>query len=75
MTPKERAQELVIRMHECIYSGIVDLYPTFCESTAVQSAIVCVDEILAANPSKIFYCATIIDTLYWQQVKEELLKM
>lgn len=66
MTPKEKAQELCKRLME--YS--VSRY------NAKEQAIICVDEIIKANPTELsgpFARGCTIN--YWQQVKEELKKM
>ena len=67
MTPKEKAKELVDKMHSKMYSdGIYD---------AKQCALICVDEIIEEikewNMSVIDYQNRIE---YWQEVKQEIEK-
>jgi len=78
MTPKEKAKEL-IKKYEKIFDG--NYIKT--NENIKQCALICVDEILKANPSKYnerdvwntkanpqFYKATNND--YWQEVRNEI---
>jgi hypothetical protein len=65
MTPKEKAEELVLKM--------VDTYnitSDFCyDSTAKACALIAVDEILSVI---LYIYETYEERKYWQQVKEEI---
>ena len=65
MTSKEKALDLQHRMKDCLYSdGLVD---------AKQCALICVEEILKAIPT---YTGNLNPNWkYWNDVKEELLKL
>ena len=65
MTSKEKALDLQHRMKDCLYSdGLVD---------AKQCALICVEEILKAIP---MYTGKLNPTWkYWNEVKQELLKL
>ena len=62
MSPKEKALYLQHKMKDCLYSdGLVD---------AKQCASICVEEIL-----NLYKDNWNIDNSYWNEVKEELLKL
>ena len=63
MTPKEKAEELYKRM----YTRHSNIYP----STAIECALIAVDEILTAD----MFMMTEEQEKYWEQVKEELQKL
>jgi len=65
MTPKEKAQELYHTFYNKIY-----MYG----APAVRLAIICVDEIIKANPTN-WDDGPESQIPYWQQVKEELQKL
>ena len=84
MTPKEKAKELVDRFWNL--DMIDDEGYTFwiSKQNSKQCALICVDEIIEANPTVIF--EEIIDGVgyqltrdgnlkYWQEVKQEIQKL
>ena len=69
MTPKEKAEQLFGKFYELPVN----------HATAKDSALIAVDEILKASPSKPVesdngsYSSDIIESIeYWQQVKQEI---
>jgi hypothetical protein len=66
MEAQEKAKELVDKMLYC-YQGHIDEY------TAKQCALIAVDEILDA--SMLHFDEMSGYVIYWQQVKQELLKL
>jgi hypothetical protein len=66
MEAQEKAKELVDKMLYC-YQGHIDEY------TAKQCALIAVDEILDA--SMLHFDDLDSYVIYWQQVKQELLKL
>lgn len=70
MTPKEKAEELVLkylRLQE------KDSYNWFNRKLAKQCALIAVDEILEVILSDEYYCSIILK--YWQEVKQEIEKL
>ena len=70
MTPKEKAQDLVIQFKNILMDEDTDCgNEILCTSIAIKNALICVDEILKAtsNNSKEDY--------YWLNVRYELEKM
>jgi hypothetical protein len=65
MNPRDKALDLQHRMKDCLYSdGLFD---------AKQCALVCIKEILQVIP---MYIGNLNPTWkYWNEVKEELLKL
>ena len=71
MTPKEKALELALRYAE-IGAGEIDIP----DETAIQSALICVDE--KFKPDFIGgkrYDLGLEQILYWQEVKNEIEKL
>jgi hypothetical protein len=70
MTPKEKAKELLHKMNNvdlsCDNESMCMLYPH-----AIECSIIAVDEIL--DSIKKYDILELTDTLYWQEVKEQLL--
>ena len=67
MTPKEKAKELVNKFLQ-IYDGRVP--------QAKQCALICVDEILQTIPNEVMsYKPFMMNTDYWQEVKEDINKL
>lgn len=75
MTPQEKAKELFNKMQDVEnINGFLTLYPY----EAIQCSLIAVDEILGTFPThkgEPLYKDHIGDFTYWQQVKEELIKM
>jgi hypothetical protein len=75
MTPKEKAEELVIKMYQPLPAskeaekGKENLYYNQ-YNAAKQCALIAVDEIL-----KTFDCTTPQSIEYWQEVKKEIQKL
>jgi hypothetical protein len=80
MTCQEKAQELVstyrlVLMNEDTECG----QEILCTTIAIKCAIIAVDEILKSNPcsegsDRAFDFRWVDDTIYWEQVKQELIK-
>ena len=67
MTPKEKSIELVNKFLQ-IYDGRVP--------QAKQCALICVDEILQTIPNEVMsYKPFMMNTDYWQEVKQEINKI
>ena len=67
MTPKEKAKELVNKFLQ-IYDGRVP--------QAKQCALICVDEVLENITEEVMtYKPFMMNTDYWQEVKEEINKL
>ena len=67
MTPKEKAKELVNKFLQ-IYDGRVP--------QAKQCALICVDEVLENITEEVMtYKPFMMNTDYWQEVKEEMNKL
>ena len=69
MTSKEKALDLQHRMKDCLYSdGLVD---------ANKCALICVEKILGESKllEEIYGQYYSSRTKYWEEVKEELLKL
>ena len=76
MTPKEKAEELVEKF--TLYlgndNGGTEYYVD--ELDAKRGALICVDEILQTTPNEVMsYKPFIMNTDYWQEVKEEVNKL
>tara|TARA_R110000823_G_scaffold109121_1_gene228679 strand:+ start:218 stop:460 length:243 start_codon:yes stop_codon:yes gene_type:complete len=77
MTPKEKAKELYNK-HSYIIKGLLNYPNGTTKYKAKQCAIICVDEIIKAEPVvyiRVFF--NIIETSvqnleYWQEVKQEI---
>ena len=67
MTPKDKAEELYKKMYT-VHSNI---YP----SSAKKCALIAVDEIINLNYNLLEYYGNLSSTEYWQEVKQELLKL
>ena len=68
MTPKEKAEELINRFENKTYSQVKD-------EIAKQCALIAVDEIIKAL-SKADTCYDLIEHIdFWEEVKQELIKM
>lgn len=67
MTPKEKAEELVLKFKELPQEGTLMFYVTF--EISKQCALIAVDEIL--NNNKILF-EDVLNDQYWQEVKQEI---
>jgi hypothetical protein len=75
MTPKEKAKELVDKFHRFTYTS-VHAYKTSGEySDTIKCALICVDEILKSNPTKIDCNSSELNYKYWIEVKDEINKL
>ena len=73
MTAKEKAKELVERFQ---YKGIYITDVRMSEECAIESALICVDEILENIPNEVMsYKPFMMNTDYWQEVKKEIEKL
>jgi hypothetical protein len=63
MTPKEKAEELIVKMS----THDRDIHPHCTHYIAKQCALIAVDEVMLALNGYDFY--------YWQQVKQEIEKL
>ena len=82
MTPKEKAIELVGRFTvkvKCKVTPKISVPITLRREQAKQCALICVDEILESLPIDVNNDGTLIVSAekreYWQEVKEELIKL
>jgi hypothetical protein len=72
MTPKEKAQKLVVKftnLYEGINLGLAKKH------WAKQSALIAVDEIIASNPIAFDEDDNCIAKQWWQEVKTEIEKL
>jgi len=70
MTPKEKAQELVLKFKELPQEGTMMCYLAF--EISKQCALIAVDEILKVAS---FYNDSQAEVTYWQEVKQEIEKL
>jgi hypothetical protein len=71
MTPKEKAKELVDKFNVWASRSGSAVYNPY---DAKQCALICVDEIINANPTKIILGGLSLEftTEYWIEVKQEI---
>ena len=74
MTPKDKAEQLVDEFRNSIMSFLSD---SMKDKNAKQCALKCVDEIIKANPygEATKYIPAYSTIKYWQEVREEILKL
>ena len=73
MTTKEKAKELVERFES--HSRSIEFGMNFQDiNHAKQSALICVDEIIEANPMD-FTVGMNCDKAFWKEVKKEIEKL
>jgi hypothetical protein len=66
MTPKQKAQELVLKMEK-------DFQYFASREIAIQHALICVDNIISANPHSNPLNSDVHSTMnYWFEVKQEI---
>jgi hypothetical protein len=68
MTSKEKAEELVNAIENKTHSLVKDEEAKIC-------ALICVDEILKSNPTKIDCNSSELNYKYWVEVKKEINKL
>ena len=71
LTPKEKAKELVLKFKELPQEGTLMFYIIF--EISKQCALIAVDEIISIK--LLWFQKDTEDLDYWQEVKQELLKM
>jgi hypothetical protein len=71
MTPKEKADELVLKFKELPQEGTMMCYLAF--EISKQCALIAVDEILLNEENKHSVLSKIYD--YWEEVKQEIEKL
>ena len=70
MTPKDKAKELFNKMY--FVDDPIGNFP-MCIETAIQCALIAVDEIISSNPHSNPLNTDVESTMeYWQQVKQEI---
>jgi hypothetical protein len=70
MTPKDKAKELFNKMY--FVDDPIGNFP-MCIETAIQCALVAVDEIISSNPHSNPLNTNVESTMnYWQEVKQEI---
>lgn len=74
MTPKEKAIELVDKMHNVDFDDIYDL-PSMQYAHAIQCALIAVDECIELLINLSPYMAFPQQVEYWQEVKQEIEKL
>jgi hypothetical protein len=73
MTAKEKAKELVDRFY---FNGIEEIEYSMQYEDGIQCALICVDEILKNIPKEVMsYNPFMMNTDYWQEVKQEINKL
>ena len=73
MTPKEKAKELVDRYLNIQDSIGFNSHNLMYLKEAKQCVLICVDEILQTIPKEVMsYKPFMMNTDYWQEVKEEI---
>ena len=79
MTPKEKAQELILNMlHKSINKLVTGQYMDGQEEAAIRCALLAVDEILEVTKESIFPmggCTRYDYDIFWLEVKEEMKKL
>jgi hypothetical protein len=70
MTPKDKAKELFNKMY--FVDDPIGNFP-MCIETAIQCALIAVDEIISSNPHSNPLNTNVESTMnYWQEVKQEI---
>ena len=72
MTPKEKAEELVLKFKELPQEGTLMFYVAF--EISKQCALIAVDEILTINDEKPYMLSGFKETFY-KEVKKEIEKL
>ena len=76
MTAKEEALELCVKFFKPSVFEYEEKQYLVDEENAKQSALICVDEILQTIPKEVMsYKPFMMNTDYWQEVKEEINKL
>jgi hypothetical protein len=74
MTAKQKARDLVDRYY--VWTSRAENNETFAMYDAKQCALICVDEILENIPNEVMtYKPFMMNTDYWQEVKQEINKL
>ena len=74
MTPKEKAKELVGRFY--VWTSRNTTKVNIAHYDAKQCALICVDEVLKNIPKEVMsYNPFMMNTDYWQEVRQEINKM
>jgi hypothetical protein len=77
MTPKEKANELYLKMLDWVYNGNKYLEHNIVSTSAKQCALIAVDEIINTNAlsEQFDYGIDKTNIFYWEQVKNEIEKL
>ena len=76
MTPKEKANNIYSQMLEWADDAHLYKERNIICITSKKSALICVDEVLQTIPEEVMsYKPFMMNTDYWQEVKEEINKL